>query len=127
MVSCLILTTPSSHFMAPILVHLLSFYNVGLDMVISNKMANGDAPLPMWQIIMQYLTNLGPMLITLFTVWQIVDRVAKYLSIKQEAKLKLLIKETVQPDTDKLQSSIDRLEETIGQLTESVNKLKYGK
>lgn len=96
-------------------------------MVISNKMANGDAPLPMWQIIMQYLTNLGPMLITLFTVWQIVDRVAKYLSIKQEAKLKLLIKETVQPDTDKLQSSIDRLEETIGQLTESVNKLKYGK
>ena len=96
------------------------------NMVIMAVMANNSVQTTT-QEVMQFIIGLGPMIISIFTVWQVVDKVAKYISARQEEKLKQLIKSTISPDLEKLQKMIEALTKSHDDFTESLNKIKYGK
>lgn len=90
-----------------------------LFMTILIKMQTNEQPSSL-AVILQFIENSWPFVITFGAVWKGISEVAKIYSTRQEAKLKALIQSEVSPTFEKLQDSIDKL-------TESINQMKYGK
>lgn len=78
-------------------------------------------------VILQFVENSWPFVITFGAVWKTISEIAKSYSAKQETKLRELIKTTVSPDFAELRTSIDTLVKSNQELSENINKIKYGK
>lgn len=89
------------------------------------KMPLGEADTP--TLLLQFVKDSLPMIGGIIAVWKTISELAKYFSVKQEAKLKELIRMEVTPKFDKLQDSLEKLEQSNDRLRESIDKIKYGK
>lgn len=67
-------------------------------------------------VILQFLKDSWPMIVAMFSIYQIVDRVAKYYAKKQDARLRELIQAEVTPQITNLTEAINALREEIGKL-----------
>lgn len=84
-------------------------------MAISNN--NMMPPQPTsFAIFLNFIKDSWPMIGGIVGMWKVIDEAAKYFSKKQEAKLRELIKEEVNPQVSNLISAINELREEIGRL-----------
>jgi hypothetical protein len=65
-------------------------------------------------LVLQFIKDSFPMIITMGAVWKTISEIAKAYSKKQDAKLRELIKAEVNPQIDNLTHAINELRETIG-------------
>jgi thioredoxin-related protein len=76
------------------------------------------------QLILAFVTNSLPMVVLFGGIWKLISEIAKYYSKKQEAILRNLINDEVDPKLKALTSIMENLTRALNDLREEIGALK---